>query len=125
MNKKLRLIHFIVSILFIIVMIIFQKYYRPWIYSNHIFDFYLADTFTNLFGEGICFFFISSLFAPQYISKPIPLLLQTSAALILYELAGLIFEKGLCDYKDIIATVIGALFAYLINRFFIKYFCFC
>lgn len=67
MDKKIRLIHFIVSILFIIIIIIIQKYYRPWIYSNLLFDFYLADRFTNLFGEGICFFLISSLFAPIYI----------------------------------------------------------
>ena len=29
---------------------------------------------------------------------------------------GLIVEGGLCDYKDIIATFVGALLSYAINR---------
>lgn len=41
--------------------------------------------------------------------------------MIVYELCGLIVEGGLCDYKDIIATFVGALLSYVINRIIIQY----
>lgn len=49
-----------------------------------------------------------SLFSPNEIYKPIKLLLFSSC--------GLIMEGRLCDYKDIIATFVGAL-----NRIIIQY----
>ncbi|MBS4965480.1 MAG: hypothetical protein KH019_20850, partial [Phocaeicola dorei] len=55
MRKKHRLLHLIVGCLFIIIMLLFRTYYRPWVYTNHLFDFYLADTYTNLFGECVVF----------------------------------------------------------------------
>ena len=71
MRKKHRLLHLVVGCLFIIIMLLFRTYYRPWIYTN--------------------------------------------------ELLGLIVEGGLCDYKDIIATFVGALLSYVINRIIIQY----
>ena len=52
--------------------------------------------------------------------KPIKLLFYSSCGLMIYELLGLIVEGGLCDYKDIIATFVGALFSYAINRMIIS-----
>ncbi len=121
MRKKHRLLHLVVGCLFIIIMLLFRTYYRPWIYTNHLFDFYLADTYTNLFGECVVFFILVSLFSPNEMYKPIKLLLYSSCGLIIYELLGLIVEGGLCDYKDIIATFVGALLSYVINRIIIQY----
>ena len=36
------------------------------------------------------------------------------------DILGLIVEGGLCDYKDIIATFVGALLSYAINRMIIS-----
>ena len=83
-------------------------------------DFYLADTYTNLFGECVVFFILVSLFSPNEMYKPIKLLLYSSCGLMIYELLGLIVEGGLCDYKDIIATFVGALLSYAINRMIIS-----
>ena len=93
-------------------MLLFRTYYRPWVYTNHLFDFYLADTYTNLFGECVVFFILVSLFSPNEMYKPIKLLFYSSC--------GLIVEGGLCDYKDIIATFVGALLSYAINRMIIS-----
>lgn len=124
MKKKHRLFHLIVGCFFIIIMLLFRTYYRPWIYANHLFDFYLADTYTNLFGECVVFFILVSLFSPNEMYKPIKLLLYSSCGLIIYELLGLIVVGGLCDYKDIIATFVGALLSYVINRMIILCLCF-
>ena len=96
-------------------MLLFRTYYRPWVYTNHLFDFYLADTYTNLFGECVVFFILVSLFSPNEMYKPIKLLLYSSCGLMIYELLGLTF-----DYKDIIATFVGALLSYAINRMIIS-----
>lgn len=52
---------------------------------------------------------------------PVKALLYSSCGLIIYELWGLVVEGGLCDYKDIIATCVGALLSYAINRMIIQY----
>lgn len=120
MRKKHRLLHLIVGCLFIIIMLLFRTYYRPWVYTNHLFDFYLADTYTNLMYECVVFFILVSLFSPNEMYKPIKLLFYSSCGLMIYELLGLIVEGGLCDYKDIIATFVGALLSYAINRMIIS-----
>ena len=86
MRKKHRLLHLIVGCLFIIIMLLFRTYYRPWVYTNHLFDFYLADTYTNLFGECVVFFILVSLFSPNEMYKPIKLLFYSSCGLILASL---------------------------------------
>lgn len=121
MKNRHRMTHLIIGCLFIIIMLLFRAYYRPWIYANDLFDFYLADTYTNLFGECVVFFIIASLLSPDKMYNPIKLLLHSSCGLIIYELLGLIIEGGLCDYKDIIATCIGGLLSYIINRIIIRY----
>lgn len=121
MKTKHRIIHLVTGCLFIMIMLLFRSYYRPWIYTNHLFDFYLADTYTNLFGECVVFFILVSLFSPAEMYHPIKALLYSSCGLIIYELWGLIVEGGLCDYKDIIATCVGALLSYAINRMIILY----
>lgn len=112
MGKYLTKKFFVTGVFFIILMIIFKLYYRPWIYSNHFFDFYLADTYTNLFGECVTFFIVLS-FTINYKYKAMKILISTSLGLILYELATG-YLGGICDYKDIIATCLGGAIAFAI-----------
>lgn len=53
-----------------------------------------------------CFFYSCFSFSPNEMYKPIKLLFYSSCGLMIYELLGLIVEGGLCDYKDIIATLL-------------------
>lgn len=59
LSKRTRLVFFIVCVSLLLVISVINFAYRPYIYENGIYDFYFADTFTNiwaysdLFGHGI------------------------------------------------------------------------
>ena len=53
LSKRTRLVFFIVCVSLLLVISVINFAYRPYIYENGIYDFYFADTFTNIWGVPI------------------------------------------------------------------------
>lgn len=87
--------------------------YRPYIYKNNIFDFGLADSIGNLGGIAVQIFFGLAVLNPDK-KKGIRLIIFFSFGYILYEAAQLFLPKGVFDWYDIIGTLIGGVFSFLI-----------
>ncbi len=103
LTKRNRVRHFIVSLILVLICVILNLSYRPFIYANHINDLYFADTFTNLLGVPastcLCLALMSKL-----THKAIVYVSGVCLGLILYECIGLTF-----DYKDILATLLSGI----------------
>ena len=103
LTKRNRVRHFIVSLILVLICVILNLSYRPFIYANHINDLYFADTFTNILGVPastcLCLALMSKL-----THKAIVYVSGVSLGLILYECIGLTF-----DYKDILATLLSGI----------------
>ena len=103
LTKRNRVRHFIVSLILVLICVILNLSYRPFIYANHINDRYFADTFTNILGVPastcLCLALMSKL-----THKTIVYVSGVCLGLILYECIGLTF-----DYKDILATLLSGI----------------
>ena len=103
LTKRNRVRHFIVSLILVLICVILNLSYRPFIYANHINDLYFADTFTTLLGVPastcLCLALMSKL-----THKAIVYVSGVCLGLILYECIGLTF-----DYKDILATLLSGI----------------
>lgn len=103
LTKRNRVRHFIVSLILVLICVILNLSYRPFIYANHINDLYFADTFTNILGVPastcLCLALMSKL-----THKAIVYVSGVCLGLILYECIGLTF-----DYKDILATLLSGI----------------
>jgi hypothetical protein len=105
-----RVILFIIFLLAFIITEIGRKIYRPYIYSNDIFDFWIADTIGNFTGTiAIIFFDLAIINIPQEKSKNGKwYILFITLGLIIYELVQYILPgRNTCDWRDIIATIIA------------------
>ena len=94
--------------------------YSPYIYSNDIFDFWIADTIGNFTGTIAIIFFDIAGFNPLYKKGRIFLIIIT-LGLIVNELVQYILPgTNTCDWKDIIATLIAGLISWgiyeLVNK---------
>ena len=101
LTKRNRVRHFIISIILVLICVILNLTYRPFIYANHINDLYFADTFTNLLGVPASTYLCLALMS-KLTHKAIVYVSGVCLGLILYECIGLTF-----DYKDILATLLS------------------
>ena len=101
LTKRNRVRHFIISIILVLICVILNLTYRPFIYANHINDLYFADTFTNLLGVPASTYLCLALMS-KLTHKVIVYVSDVCLGLILYECIGLTF-----DYKDILATLLS------------------
>ena len=110
-NNKIACI--IIGFIFLFVMFFCAKIYRPWIYQTGLFDFYIADTYTNLFGVPTIFFLgISFLKSIKVFSA----LLAISSVYVLGEIFSWLLTNTF-DYKDVIATFAGCGLTLIIYKF--------
>jgi hypothetical protein len=106
---KLRSYAILYSSLGYTLLFLLKKYYRPFIYENHIFDFYFADTFPSLLSVPAIFSFILIF---NYDAKKAKLyIVMLTGVSLFYELISPTF-----DLKDILAVLFGASMAFLIDR---------
>ena len=103
LTKRNRVRHFIISIILVLICVILNLSYRPFIYANHINDLYFADTFTNLLGVPASTYLCLALMS-KLTHKAIVYVSGVCLGLILYECIGLTF-----DYKDILATLLSGI----------------
>jgi hypothetical protein len=106
----------IVFLLLFVFMFVFteigRKVYRPYIYSNDIFDFWIADTIGNFTGTIAIIFFEFAVVNPKY-KKGRKFLIIITFGLIVYELVQYILPgTNTCDWRDIVATLIAGLISW-------------
>ncbi len=109
--------------LFVFVLLLAMSYwgstvYRPYIYSNHLFDYHLADTIPSLFCVPVAYslgVFLSHLFNKPLADKFKPIL-YCALGFYCYEFLEL-FTGGF-DWFDCIAIAIGTLLIVLTVKLF-------
>ena len=110
-----RIVTFFIFIFMFIFTEIGRKIYRPYIYSNDIFDYWIADTIGNFTGTIAIVFFNLTISNPEYrIGKYFSFLI--AIGLIVYELLQYFSPRSIFDWRDIIATLIAGLISFLIHK---------
>ena len=110
---KVRFIYLGLFVLFFALTEIGREIYRPYIYSNSINDFGIADTIGNFWGTFTQIFFMLFLLYPTYKNGKFffPFFV---IGYILYEVWQLFLQGSHFDWKDIIATIIAGLISYIV-----------
>jgi len=91
--------------------------YRPYIYSNNINDFHIADTLGNTLGTMPTLFFLIAILSTDT-TKGNYLLKLGTFSVVVFELAHPLLGKSI-DIWDIVATILTGLFSYIIyNQIF-------
>lgn len=91
-------------------------FYRPFIYSNSYFDFYIADTFPNMMSVPVIISFILIFKEKENINRKT--VFSVFTGVVIYEF--LQFFTGGFDIKDIMATAFGAIVSFCLVRGTIK-----
>ena len=119
--NPLAIIYVLLFFIALILGFLSKLVYRDFIYSNNLSDFGLADSLPNFFAVfGIAF---ASLTFSKNRKANISFLffLNSASSMIAYEFTQ-IFFGGVFDVKDIIASIVGSIFAYGVFLFLSKTF---
>jgi len=104
MNYKVNYI--LIVVIVVTIGLFADYYYRPYIYTNNIYDFHLADTISSwVCVIGAPFF---SLIMQSFPKRELQVILQSILAMYLVEFIQLIPPLGTFDWYDVIATFIGS-----------------
>jgi len=110
-----RIIFFIIFIFMFILTEIGRKIYRPYIYSNNIFDYWIADTIGNFTGTVAIIFFDLAVINPEYKNGKIFIYIIV-VGLIVYELLQYFSPRSICDWRDMIATLVAGIISFIIYK---------
>ncbi len=114
-----RIAFFLIFVFMFFLTEIGRKIYRPYIYSNDIFDYWIADTIGNLTGTIAIIFFDFAVVNPKHRQGRIFLIIIT-LGLIVYELLQYFSPISILDWRDMIATLIAGLISWGIYEFLFK-----
>jgi hypothetical protein len=115
MNKTQK-IYLTISIISVITGQLLTLTYRPYIYSNHLFDFGIADTIGSLVAvNGLCFFFWTFKTYPNK-EKNKHIIVAVVIYSLIWEPMGLIGLHGTFDWKDIIASFISGFLTFCLKE---------
>jgi len=104
---RFRVIYFVIADIFFFLTEIGRNIYRPYIYSNKIDDYGIADSIGNSGGIIVqIFFMLAGLNSP--IKKVFRVIGFIVIGYILYEILQPYLPRGVFDWKDIYGTLIGA-----------------
>ena len=113
-----RIIYFVIAVLVFFLTEIGRNIYRPFIYTNHIDDYGIADSIGNSGGIIVqIFFMLAILNSPR--KKVFRVIGFIVIGYILYEILQPYLPRGVFDWKDIYGTLIGGVIS-LCVLFFIK-----
>lgn len=102
--SRFRIISFTIGMTALLIYeFIGLPYYRPYIYSNHINDFHMADTLGNTLGTIALIFLLIALFSDEK-GKGRPLIKFGTIIALLMELLHPLLGKSI-DIWDILATL--------------------
>ncbi|AZQ64076.1 hypothetical protein EI427_18125 [Flammeovirga pectinis] len=114
---KFKSYYFFFFILFFSIAFILNNYYRPYIYTNNINDFGLADMASNLFFIPIgCVFFWMLSKTMTKKTKELDVIISFVLLSLHEALSYFIPFLGVFDFKDILALFIGAVIAFYIQK---------
>ncbi|MBC7878127.1 MAG: hypothetical protein H7Y59_13235 [Anaerolineales bacterium] len=114
LQSKRRAINLFIGLSAVVIYEVMRAYYRPFIYTNGINDFYIADTLGNSLGTIATVFVFVSVLGTDH-AKDIFLIRTVTIAVIVYELAHPLLGKTI-DPLDIIATVVAGIFSEILYR---------
>ena len=112
---KNRIILFLIFISMFVITEIGRKKYRPYIYANDIFDFWIADTIGNFTGTIAIIFFDLAGINPEYKNGKIFIYIIV-VGLIVYELLQYFSPRSICDWRDMIATLVAGIISFIIYK---------
>ena len=108
-----RIIYLVITILFFILTEVGRKIYRPYIYSNKLEDFGIADSIGNLGGIFVQIYFsLAILNSPK--KKGFNVIGFIVVGYIVYEIIQPYLPRGVFDWKDVYGTIIGGVISTLI-----------
>jgi len=116
-----RIAYFLIFLVTFFITEAGRKIYRPYIYANDIFDYWIADTIGNLTGTIAIIFFDFAGINPTHRQGRLFLLLITFG-LIIYELLQYFSPKSILDWRDMIATLMAGLISWGLYEILLKKF---
>lgn len=108
-----RIIYFLIAVLFFFLTEIGRNIYRPFIYSNNIDDYGIADSIGNLGGIIVQIFFMLAILNSTR-KKIIRVIGFIVIGYILYEILQPFLPRGVFDWKDIYGTLIGGVISLIV-----------
>lgn len=117
---RYKVINFAIGLIALLIYeFIGLKVYRPYIYSNHINDFHVADTLGNTFGTMPTIFFLIAILSNDTTRGNFLIRLGT-LSVVLFELVHPLLGKPI-DPWDILATILtGIVCHFIYNSLFSK-----
>lgn len=113
--SKYKILNFSIGVgALLIYEFIARPLYRPFIYSNNINDFHIADTLGNSLGTIATIFIMISIFSHE-MTKSLFLVKIVTLSLCLFELAQPLLGKPI-DLWDILATVLTGGICYFLYK---------
>jgi len=113
-----RIIYMVIAVLFFFLTEMGRNIYRPYIYTNNIDDYGVADSIGNSGGIIVqIFFMLAILNSPR--KKVFRVIGFIVIGYILYEILQPYLPRGVFDWKDIYGTLIGGVISLFI-LFFVK-----
>lgn len=113
-STKRRIVNLLIGLGAVAVYELARAYYRPFIYSQGINDFHVADTLGNSLGTVAAVFVFASLLGRDH-AQDYFLIRTVTISTVLYELAHPLLGKPI-DPWDILATVAAGLFGEGLHR---------
>ncbi len=108
MSSKRRIINMAVGLSSVLLYEAARAYYRPFIYSNAINDFHIADTLGNSLGTVAAVFVFTSLLGHDG-ARDLFLIRTVTISVLVYELAHPLLGKSI-DIWDMAVTVLAGVF---------------
>jgi len=114
LHSKRRITNFIIGISAVVLYEIARATYRPYIYSQGINDFHIADTIGNSLGTVAAIFVFTSLLGRD-LAQDYFMIRTVTISVAVYELAHPLLGKPI-DPWDLVATVIAGFFCEGLHR---------
>ena len=113
-SSKRRIINMLIGLSAVVLYEIARATYRPYIYSQSINDFHIADTIGNSLGTIATVFVFTSLLGRD-LAQDYFMIRTVTISVVVYELAHPLLGKSI-DPWDLVATIITGVFCELIHR---------
>jgi glycopeptide antibiotics resistance protein len=110
---KQRILYIIILFSVLIFTLYEELSLRPYLFKHHLTTLYLADSLPNFLAVVLLSFGFMAIRFP-HTDKVLNMITSIVAGLILYEFAQIWMPHMVFDIKDIIASVLGGGFSYLV-----------